>query len=425
MYKTLLLVSTLIGVTPVFSTEKSEAKDTAIKPEAAAAPNHSHSICDNITQSLSHLNDEKAKGVITAFCALSPHGDASYVDKLQVTINIQGNDATYTEKHKYKDNYGTKNKYINDDGYDPNCPYCVNGESHPEPAKIDNVDDNKSDPTPDVPNTNDKDEEKDASDKPGEDNQEDTNLDENTAAVLDEPKSDNDEEKEPLKDEKLEESPDAVLDGPKLDNSEEKEPLKDEKLEETPDAILDEPKSNNEKEETPVQETPNDEWVEDPEGINEIVKGNIINKEETPDKGEEDDADNKENISKEDGEINEDTKEPSLLEMIQNPKKRQKGGFKLDKDKSLSSKGQLEKAQSIIDSKKLQIEKLQSDVKTLNEEEREMIKAGTPPSAAQRKKIIQDRDEKRKDLATAMSAIKFQEQKLKNLGEVSDPSEEK
>lgn len=123
---------------PVVASEKPDAKPQ----HAEVVP--SHSICDNLEKSLSHLNDDKAKSIITAFCAVSSHGgDAAYIDKLQVTINIQGNDATYTEKYKYKDNFGTKNKYTSPD--DEDCPLCKKeadqsllpskDPSKPEPSK--------------------------------------------------------------------------------------------------------------------------------------------------------------------------------------------------------------------------------------------------------------------------------------------------
>jgi hypothetical protein len=64
-------------------------------------------ICRDLNKHLSHLSDEKAKSIITAFCAF-PGGDPVYIDKLQVTINIQGEDATYEEKYKHY--YGPKVK---------------------------------------------------------------------------------------------------------------------------------------------------------------------------------------------------------------------------------------------------------------------------------------------------------------------------
>lgn len=78
--------------------------------------NHHHSICTNIEESLSHLTDEKAKSIITGFCSnLEGEVGALYIDKAQVTINVQGDDANYKEKHHYKNNYGEVNKY--QDGY--------------------------------------------------------------------------------------------------------------------------------------------------------------------------------------------------------------------------------------------------------------------------------------------------------------------
>lgn len=110
-----ILASTLFLFTNAYGTESEEKTPPSTPPQIHHHHKGSHSLCDNLGETLSHLTDEKAKNVITGFCAnLGNDGGSFYVDKAQVTINIQGDDAVYSEKYKYKDNYGTVNKY--DDG---------------------------------------------------------------------------------------------------------------------------------------------------------------------------------------------------------------------------------------------------------------------------------------------------------------------
>lgn len=85
--------------------------EKAVSPTTSIPHNHPlSSLCGDLGKSLAHINDEKAKSIITAFCTLYRHKKVSYIDKMQLTINIQGDDVTYSENYKNKDNKGTKNK---------------------------------------------------------------------------------------------------------------------------------------------------------------------------------------------------------------------------------------------------------------------------------------------------------------------------